>query len=70
MPFFSAIDDELTRELTEDYAEVFSSIRSLMRLLDVDSYDEMGDQEDKAQQLLSAESELAAKLRHPLGTCL
>ncbi|MEO0447736.1 MAG: hypothetical protein AAF191_16830 [Verrucomicrobiota bacterium] len=63
MGFFAGIDDELTRELTEDYGDVFRAIRELMVLLDVDSYGDMGDQGANVEQLLQSERELAKELR-------
>ena len=66
MSFFSDIDDELTSDLSNDYTEVFAAIRRLTELLNVDSYDEMGDQHEHAATLLQSEAELSGILSQEL----
>ncbi len=70
MPFFDDIDDELTSELTADFSDVFTAIRDLMNLLNVDSYKEMGDDNAPLENLLNSEKKLAEELRHDLRDSL
>ncbi|MEM6280212.1 MAG: hypothetical protein AAF733_12075, partial [Verrucomicrobiota bacterium] len=66
MGFFADIDDELTRELADDYAILFVAIRKLTDLLNVDSYDEMGSEHEHSARLFESERALAKQLRHEL----
>ncbi|MEM1441285.1 MAG: hypothetical protein AAGF67_03015 [Verrucomicrobiota bacterium] len=66
MGFFADIDDELTRELADDYAMLFVAIRKLTDLLNVDSYDEMGSEHEHSARLFESEKALAKQLRHEL----
>ena len=66
MGFFADIDDELTRDLADDYAMLFLSIRKLTDLLNVDSYDEMGGEHEHSARLFESENALAEQLRHDL----
>lgn len=70
MGFFADIDDELTRELSQDFTKIFHSIRELTELLDVDSYAEMDDTHENATRLIEQERQLAEKLRHSLQKTL
>ncbi|MEM6278261.1 MAG: hypothetical protein AAF733_02205, partial [Verrucomicrobiota bacterium] len=66
MGFFADIDDELTRELADDYAMLFVAIRKLTDLLNVDSYDEMQSKHEHGARLFESEQTLARQLRHEL----
>ena len=66
MGFFADIDDELTRDLADDYAMLFLAIRKLTDLLNVDSYDEMGGGHEHSARLFESERALSDELRHEL----
>lgn len=66
MGFFADIDDELTRDLADDYAILFLAIRNLTDLLNVDSYGEMGGGHEHSARLFESEAELSGRLRHEL----
>ena len=66
MSLFADIEDELTGELASDFSEVFSSVKRLTELLNLDSYAEMGKGDVPASVLLQAEAELSGLLSHDL----